>query len=104
MKLKDGLQIDDRWTNTVLTVRSFGKCIVCRRQVFGYESDSAPDPRGLIHPTRCHSPLVAEEYGMVGDDVSACFDCMNTAASYRLGLERAKEKWKALSIYTNMLK
>lgn len=78
-----------------VTVLYSGRCINCNRTVYRTDENECPDPRGFIRPDHCASILEAEEYGMVGPKVLACWDCaQEDAKRYERTLSKAKKQWK----------
>lgn len=86
----------DSWRNQDRVIRYKGRCFSDRcdhRRTFAAD-DGENDPRGVLgdHAT---SPLVAEDYEMIGPDLILCFDCANEYSSYKEALIYAKRKlWK----------
>lgn len=78
-----------------------GACVVCGRNVYeakDYHGDNLGaaydvDPRGTIDTRHACSCLVAEEFGMSGDNIPLCFDCHDTSAKYQAGVKIAMDKW-----------
>jgi hypothetical protein len=83
----------DPWSLCADTLRYMGKCVLCGRRTYAFDSGSN-DPRGSLGD-HAADPLVASEYSMVGPDVPACFFCQNdTSKKYERILAIAKRQWK----------
>ena len=68
-----------------------GRCVVCSTRTYAFQ-DGGNDPRGPLGD-HAADDYVANDYEMVGPNVTACFLCQNDERRYNIGLERAKMVW-----------
>lgn len=86
----------DGWRRRLRLLRFRGQCVVCNRRTYAFD-DGENDPRGVLGD-HAASALTAEddgEEGQTGEDVPACFLCMNEEPSYRMALAIARRRWAA---------
>lgn len=92
---KQSFEYADSWRGGTIRVAHFmGKCVGCGIRTYAFE-DGENDPRGFLG-IHASDPLVAIDYGYIGEDVPFCFMCGNdTETKYRQGLWIAMKKWGA---------
>lgn len=90
-KKREPQEYYDSWRAENRILHYYGRCVICHRACYGFE-DGHNDPRGIlgIHAV---SMLHADEYDIKGEDITACFMCMNEESSYNKALEKAKRHW-----------
>lgn len=69
-----------------------GMCTVCQRRTYRF-LDGGNDPRGPLGD-HAAAPLLAKEYGCVGQDIPLCFPCANEYEAYQTALYRARFVWR----------
>lgn len=81
----------DSWRGKDRVLRYVGNCVACGRPTWSAD-DEENDPRGVMGDNTC-GPLVASEYGMVGDDVPLCAVDANEYEPYKGALADAQRRW-----------
>lgn len=85
----------DSWRNRDRIIRYKGRCYndLCGKRTFGAD-DGENDPRGVLGDF-ASSPLCAEDYGMVGEDIPMCYPCSDEEGTYKRVLEHVRRHvWK----------
>jgi hypothetical protein len=79
------------WEGRTIICVYKGKCVGCGIRTYAFKN-AGNDPRGPLG-IHTYDPFVASEYGMVGEDVVACFNCGNERERYERVLAIAKSQW-----------
>jgi len=81
----------DGWRGKDRVCRYQGQCVICGRRTYAFD-DGENDPRGVLGD-HAASPLTAEEFDLVGDDVPLCFPHANEEGPYFRAVEIGKRRW-----------